>query len=119
MTLKMSTVSRFKSAVKLCQNIPLSSVTETRYQLGKTVGHPHHIYGRWFRSRRYVIGMAAERISGAGFTGLSTKSGDQITLNFKNCDAEGWPGSVPTRVYCVLHYGCVLTIQDSGVHMLD
>ena len=86
---------------------PLSSVTETLYQLRRTVGHLH-IYGRWFRSRRYIIGMDAEKIPGAGFTGLPTKSGDQITLNFKNCDAEGWPGSVPTRMYCALHYDVFL-----------
>ena len=91
---------------KIMPGYPLSSVTETLYQLGKTVGHPLHIYGRWFGSRRYIIGMDAEKISGAGFTGPSTKSGDQITLNFKKCDAEGWPGSVPTRMYCALYYGC-------------
>ena len=89
---------------------PLSHVTDTLYQLGKTVGHPLHIYDRWFRSRRYIIGMDAEKIPGAGFIGLSTKTGDQITLNFKNCDAEGWPGSVPTRMYCALHYDCVSDI---------
>ena len=98
---------------------PLSSVTETLYQLGETVGHPLHIYGRWFRSHRYMIGLDSEKISGAGFIGLSTKSGDQITLNFKNCDAEGWTSSVPTRMYCVLHYDAVLNIQDSGAQGLD
>ena len=98
---------------------PLSSVIETLYKLRKTVAKPLHIYGRWFRSRRYIIGIDTERISGAGFTGFSTKSGDQITLNFKNCDAIGYPDSVPTRMYCALHYDCVLNIQDSGVQMLD
>ena len=98
---------------------PLSSVTETLYQLGKTVAKPLHIYGRWFRSRRYIIGTDTEKISGAGFTGLSTKSSDQATLNFKDCDAIAYPDSVPTRMYCALHYDCVLNIQDSGVQMLD
>ena len=67
----------------------MSSVIESLYQLGKTVGHPLHIYGRWYRSRRYIIGIDTEKISGAGFTGMSIKSGDQITLNFKDCDAVG------------------------------
>ena len=57
---------------------PMSSVTETLYQLGKTVGHPLHVYGRWYRSHRYIIGLDLEKISGAGFTGLSTKAGDQL-----------------------------------------
>ena len=104
---------------KIMPEYPLASVTETLYQLGKTVGHPLHIYGRWFRSHRYIIGLDSEKISGAGFTGLSTKAGDQITLNFKNCDAEGWTSSVPTRLYCALHYDSVLNIQDSGIQVLD
>ena len=63
--------------------------------------------------------MDTEKISGAGFTGVSTESGDQITLNFKGCDAEGWTSSVPTRMYYALHYDCVLNIQDYGVQVLD
>ena len=104
---------------KIMPEYPLSSVIESLYQLGKTVGHPLHIYGRWYRSRRYIIGIDTEKISGAGFTGMSTKSGDQITLNFKDCDAVGYTGSVPTRMYCALHYDAVLNIQDSGVQIMD
>ena len=98
----------------------MSSVTETLYQLGKTVGHPLHIYGRWYRSHRYTIGLDLEKTSGAGFTGLSTKAGDQLTLNFKDCDAVGYPvSSVPTRMYCALNYDCVLNISDAGIQLLD
>ena len=117
MILKMSTVSKSKLVVKLCQNTPFHLLP--LYQLGKTVGQPLHIYGRWFRSHRYAIGLDSEEISGAGFLGLSAKSGYLITLNFKNCDAEGWTSSVPTRMYCALHYDAVLNIQDSGVQVLD
>ena len=60
---------------KIMPEYPLSSVTETLYQLGKTVGHPLHIYGRWFRSHRYMIGLDLEKISSAGITGMSTKAG--------------------------------------------
>ena len=104
---------------KTMPEYPLSSVTETYYQLGKTVGHPLHIYGRWYRSRRYIIGSDIEKISGAGFTGMSTKSCDQITLNFKKCDATGYTDSVPSRMYCALHYDCVFNVQDSGVQVVD
>ena len=123
MMLKMNTASKFKLIVKLCPNILcLLLLNHCTYQLGKTVGHPLHIYGRWYRSRRYIIGIDIEKISGAGFTGMSTKStknGDRIILNFKDCDAVGYTGSVPTRMYCALHYGAVLNIQDSGVQIMD
>ena len=52
---------------KTMPEYPMSSVTESLYQLGKTVGHPLHIYGRWCRSHRYVIGLDLGKISGAGF----------------------------------------------------
>ena len=46
---------------KIMSEYPLSSVTETLDQLGKTVGYPLHIYGRWFRSHRYLIGLDSEK----------------------------------------------------------
>ena len=105
---------------KIMPEYPMSSVTEALYQLGKTVGHPLHIYGRWYRSHRYTIGLYLGKIPGAGFTGLSTKAGDQLTLNFKGCDAVGYlASSVPTRVYCALHYDAVLNIGDAGIQLLD
>ena len=84
------------------------------------MGHPLHIYGRWYRSHRYIIGLDLEKISGAGFTGLSTRAGDQLTLNFKGCDAAGYSvSSVPTKMYCALHYDRVLNIGDAGIQCSD
>ena len=84
------------------------------------MGHPLHIYGRWYRSHRCIIGLDLEKESGAGFTGLSTKARDQLTLTFKDCDAVGYPvSSVPTRMFRALHYDAVLNIPDAGIQLLD
>ena len=32
------------------------------YQFGETVGHPPHIYGRWYRSHRYITGLGLEKL---------------------------------------------------------
>ena len=104
---------------KIMPECPMSSVTEALYLLGKAVGHPLHIYGRWYRSHRYTIGLDLEKISGAGFTGMNTKAGDQLTLDFKDCDAVGYAASVPTRMFCALHYGCVLNVGDASIQLLD
>ena len=107
---------------KIIPEHPVTSVTEALSQLRKTVGnYPLHLYGRWYRSHRYIIGLGLEKISGAGFTGMSTKAGDQLTINFKDCDAvrSGMINSVPTRMFCALNYDCVLNIRDSGVELLD
>ena len=60
-----------------------------------------------------------KRFSGAGFTGMSTKAGDLLTLNFRDCEVPGLAGSVPSRVFCALNYDCALNIKDSGTELLD
>ena len=77
------------------------------------------MFGKWYRTRKYIIGLDLEKVSGAGFTGMSTKSGDLMTLNLRDCNVEGLGGSTPTRAHCALNYGCVLNIQDSGIQVLD
>ena len=76
------------------------------------------MHSSWYRSRKYIIGLDLARISGAGFTGLSTKAGDLLTPPFKDCGADGAADSVPHRVFCALNYDCVLNIQDSGIQIL-
>ena len=103
---------------KLYPEYPVSSVTEALYQLKKTVGASFQMYARWYRTHKYIIGLDMEKISGAGFTGLSTKSGDLMTLNFRECtDYEG--NGTPSRVYAALHYDCILNIKSERVELLD
>ena len=77
------------------------------------------MHSSWYRSRKYIIGLDLQKISGAGFTGLSTKAGDLLTKNFKECDALGGANSVPDRVFGALNSDCVLNVQDSGVQLFD
>ena len=76
------------------------------------------MHSSWYRSRKYIIGLDLEKISSAGFTGLGTKAGDLLTMNFKECDALGGANSVPDRVFCALNYDCVLNIQNSCIQIL-
>ena len=96
---------------KLVPEYPVSSLAESYSQLKKTVGRAFKMHSSWYRSRKYIIGLDLEKISGAGFTGLSTNAGDLPTINFKGCDALGSADSAPTRVFCALNYDCVLNIQ--------
>ena len=69
--------------------------------------------------------MDMEKIRLAGFTGLNTKAGDMLTVNFRGCNALTADGSatgtysIPTRVFCALHYDAVLNVRDSGVELLE
>ena len=85
---------------------PVKSLSESQGQLQKTVGRAFNMHSSWCRSRKYTIGLDLEQISGAGFTGLSIKAGELLTINFKECDALGGANSVPDRVFCALNYDC-------------
>ena len=104
---------------KLVPEYTVKSLSESYSQLKETVGRSFKMHSSWYRSRKYIIGLDLEKISGAGFTGLSTKAGDLLTINFKDCDALGGADSVPNRVFCALNYDCVMNIQSQGIQMLD
>ena len=97
---------------------PVNSLAESYSQLKKTVGRSFKMHSSWYRSRKYIIGLDLEKISGAGFTGMSTKAGDLLTINFRDCDALGNADSVPNRVFCALNCDCVMNIQGSGIVLL-
>ena len=103
---------------KLVPEYPMTSVTESLYQLKKAVGTHFNMYSRWYRIHKYIVGLDLEKISGAGFTGMTTKAGDFLILNFRYC-ADAANANVPIRVYCRLYYDCVLIIKDSGCEAMD
>ena len=103
---------------KLIPECPVNSLPETYSQLKKTEGRAFKMHSPWYRSRKCIIGLDLGKISGAGFTGLSTKACDLLTLNFKDCDADGAADRAPTRVFCALNCDCVLSISDNGIQLL-
>ena len=110
--------TKFKSVQNSTPNILSIHCQKVITNLRKTVGRAFEMHSSWYRSRKYIIGLDLEKISGAGCTGMSTKAGDLPTINFKDCDAPGAAASVPDRVFCALDYGCVLNIQDSGIQIM-
>ena len=108
-----------KIGSKLTPEYPVNSLSESYSQLKKRVGRAFEIHSSWYRSRKYTIGLDLEKIPGAGFTGVSTKASDLLTLNFEDCDADRVADSIPDRVFCALNYDRVLNISDGGVTLLD
>ena len=109
---------------KLYPEYPIRDSTEAYYQLSQTVKNPLRMYSRWYHTCKYIIGMDMGKIRLAGFTGQSTKSGEMLIVNFRNCHAYALGGSIssysiPTRVFCALHDDAVLNIRDSGVELLE
>eukprot|EP00972_Heterocapsa_arctica_P112722 16433436-Heterocapsa_arctica.AAC.1 len=79
---------------------PIHSCSEAFYHLKKTVGD--HI-----------------KTPGAGFTGLNTKAGDVLTVNFRDCNYNNDAATSPTNIVVASHYDAMLNIKYSGVEVLE
>jgi hypothetical protein len=103
---------------KLFPEYPIKGLAEAMYQLKKTVGKPFNITDSEYRLNKYIVALDMEKISHAGFTGLNTKAGEMLTINFRNC--TGFSAlSTPSRVFCALHYDAVINIKSEGIELLD
>ena len=107
---------------KLYPEYPIRGMAEAMSQLLKAVGNHFYIPEWKYRGYNYIIGIDTEKISGAGFTGINTKNGELLTINFKNCENpdDGPDGNtIPGRVFAALHYDAVLNIKSEGVEVLE
>ena len=73
-----------------------------------------------YRSTKYVIGIDTEKMLGASFSGMETKSGSLLTLRL---DKQGTNAALPavgtTKIHYALEYDAVLQINDTGVTILE
>jgi hypothetical protein len=111
---------------------PCSSIAESWSQLRKAVArygkHPVSITPAQYHSTKYVFGLDMEALPEVGYTGLSTKNGEMITVKVKALDiAKLNVGStvadgnthMPTSLFMVLCTDNILELRDSGVSVLD
>jgi hypothetical protein len=67
-----------------------------------------------YRTTKFIGAMNFERALGeAGHTGVNTRSGSQLTLNFR-----GLPASINT-IHVVLHYEVAVNVSAAGIEVLD
>ena len=67
-----------------------------------------------YRTTKFVGAMSFEKALGqAGHSGVNTRSGSQLTLNFR-----GLPTSVNT-IHVVLHYEVAVNVSAAGIEVLD
>ncbi len=66
-----------------------------------------------YRENRAIFAMNLERCPGvAGHTVINTRSGSQVTLNFKNLGEA-------KQIHVVMHYDQVLNVSSAGCEVLD
>ena len=66
-----------------------------------------------YRNTKFIIGQSLEKAGGqSSHTGINTRSGSQLSLNFRNLGAA-------TMIHVVLHYEQIVNLSASGVEVLD
>ena len=94
------------------------SIQETAYRLRlATSAHLGNdvfsITGEDYRNDKFIIGQSFEKAPGqSSHTGINTRCGSQLSLNFKNLGAT-------TMVHVVMHYEQVLNLSAAGAEILD
>ena len=79
------------------------------HQGSDSLGISSHLY----RTNKFIVAQSLEKAPGSSaHTGVNTRSGAQLTLNFKNLGAI-------TAVHVVLHYEQILNVSAAGAEVLD
>ena len=73
-----------------------------------------------YRSTKYVIGIDTEKMLGASFSGMETKTGSLLTLRLDQANGgAALPDVGTTKIHYALEYDVVLQINDTGVTILE
>ena len=74
-----------------------------------SLGISSHLY----RTNKFIVAQSLEKAPGSSaLTGVNTRSGAQLTLNFKKLAAI-------MTVHVVLHYEQILNVSAAGAEVLD
>jgi len=61
---------------------------------------------------KFIIGQSLEKASGSAHTGTNTRSGSQMTLNFKNLEGA-------STIHVILKYEQIVNLSGAGTQVLD
>jgi hypothetical protein len=112
---------------KLFPEYPIRSLAEAFYQLRKTLGinssnAQMNMVHRYYRDHKFVIGLDTEKLSGASFSGMNTRSGDLLNLRMKSVrDGEVTLdlANYTYKLFYMLQYDAILQVNDTGVSVLE
>ncbi len=114
---------RIQVGSKIYPEYPIRSHAEAFYQLKKTLGvqsstlHNFDITGLGHRDHKFILGIDTEKVLEAGYTGLNTRSGDLLNIDFKYNSSVA--DRLADRLHIVLHSDQIMEIRDTGVQVFD
>ena len=116
---------------KLIPEYPMRDSATCYYHLRKAVGSekPNSSYSlniseRDYRSHKFIVAFDLKRESGIYGAGVSTKSGDLISIRTKKWELKTnngvqWENAFPDYVVCTMCYSAILEISDSGLSVYE
>jgi len=84
-----------------------------------------NIDDRHYRSFKYILAFDCEKQTNVGFSGINTRTGDQIAIfvnrlqRVDNETQQPVAGTKPDFIHTTLEYDAILSISDSGVTVLE
>ena len=81
--------------------------------------HSLDITGPQYRSYNFIASVDTEKVLEAGFTGLTTRAGDLMTVKVKPLDSTDMATNKPTKFLTVLHSDNIMEIRESGITVFD
>ena len=109
---------------------PITSRAEFYYRLQQALGitagvEPVSICPREYHSDKFICALDCEKAAGgpgggAAFTGLNTRDGQLLTLEWKGTAGPDPAAPVgPSHVHVVLQYTAIVNLKDGAVEILE
>jgi hypothetical protein len=115
---------------KVIPVIPSRSLAEQFYQLRKAIMGDNNTNSQFnitegeFRSYKWINVFDLQKVSGAFASGMSTRTGDLITIKVLNLQHRDylnrvWANSYADLLHATFHHDIVMSIRDAGVTILE
>jgi hypothetical protein len=111
---------------------PMSCLAEFYYRLRLAIGAhfgdvPINVLPQEFRSSKFMVAVDLEKAAsgpagGVSFSGISSRGGELLTIDYKNFgvpDADPAVATTPTQSFIHLNYDGILEIRVDGCSVND
>ena len=109
---------------KLFPEYPCKSTTQAFYYVRKALNLPlfyqHHLSIEFnqYKSNKVIFAMNMEKVPDSSYTGINTKSGQQLLIRVKPSGSMN-TALMPDTIYITLVSEIILSIRDAGVQILE
>ena len=110
---------------KLFPEYPVRSISECFSILKQTLNMPeYHMHSvgidyKAYISNKFIFGISFEKMPESGWTGLSTKSGEQLLVKVSNADSSFVGADIASQMFITLQCQDIIEIRDVGVSVME